>query len=987
MKFTPRLASFFRASQSTTALMVVVAATFSSSASAADFVWNQTDATNDWSLDTNWTPTAAVGGPSAAGASILINTNIGGNSTTNLYTTGNPGTATKTIGLLDIGDSNGTHTYNLATGSGAGLLNFDGNGINAQLNELSTSKGDTISAPITLSSSLDVANASANTLTLSTGGITSATVGIKTLTTSTGNVTISGIIGDGSGPVAVAQNGAGTLTLSAVNTFTGGLTVKNGTVIAGNSVSALGGTATGAVTIGGGVPSGAANATLLGANGLTYANPIIVASGGTGLYTLGNSLGVFPRFSGAITLNNNLTIAESNNPQGGVSSGTYLIASGGISGSGNLTLAGNGGISLSNAGQPSAVNNIDVSGPVSTTGSITNSGTGNALVIVSGIISNASGGVTQNSATSMLTLSAANLYTGPTNINAGVLRVQTSATAISTSSAVNVAAGATLQFNGQSSPNTAQTLTIAGNGTYYTGGALECTSSGGYLGNVVLAADSTISGTNANNTLTVGTVAVTTITGSGRNLTTTGAGNVTLAGSLNTGTGRLTKTGTGLLTLSGANSFTGLTSINQGTVVLNISTALDGGGNITFGGGTLRYTANNNVDYSSRIINSTAPISIDTNSQNRTFAGGLAASNIGGLTKLGAGTLTLAGTNSHTGVTTVSGGQLAVSDTSALPGTIFADVTGAVSQGGAYAGVQGWLGSGKVAAGSVGAIALTGTSSENIDFTGYPNLMLGASTNVTYTGTITPAGGTYRLGGGSGTITLSNTNALTGTNSWVVGARSGTGSSGGGVTLSAANDLTGTTTVASSTLTFNSSTAGVATSDLTVNGGATLVFNYAAGNLGGDNNVTRAKSVQLNGATLNVTGNTGGNSTETITNALAFDSGASTVTLSPAAGKRSLLSAGTFARTSGGTVLFRGTSLGTDLLATLNVSSTSISFGTAPTLNGTGTAGGSGGSTTVGILAGVYGDTANNGTGLGATGGLVTHDAAKGVRLLDTSTE
>ena len=960
----------------------------SHSAQAADFDWNQTDSPNDWSLDTNWTPTAAVGGPSAAGTSVLINTNIGGTSTINLFTTGNPGTATKTVGRLDIGDTDGSNGYTIATGTGSGVLNFDGNGSNAQLNQLSTSGNNIISAPITLTSSLDISNAAAsNTLTLSTGGITSGTAGTKTLTTTTGNVLISGIIGNGSGTVAVVQDGAGTLTLSGANTFTGGLTVKNGTVIAGNSVSALGGTGTGAVTVGGGAGSGAANASLLFANSLNYANPITVASGGTGTYTIGNSAGAVT-LSGGITLNNNATISETNIGGTGFSSGQYLNISGAITGSGNLTLAGNGAISTNNSGQPSAVNNLLLSSTVGTTGSITNSGTGTAIVNISGAISNASS-LTQNSATSMLILSSANTYTGATNVNAGVLKI-TNATAISTSSAVNVASGATLQIQANS-PLTAQTLTISGNGTSYSTGALESTNTASYLGNVILAADSTISSDLATTTLTVGTVGSTTITGSGKNLTVTGAGNTTLSGSLNTVAGTLTKIGTGRLTLSGTNAFTGLTSIDRGTLSLNISTALNGGGNITFGGGTLQYTTNNSVDYASRIINSTGPISIDTNGQSRTFSSGLAASNSGGLTKIGSGTLTLSGTNLYTGVTAVNDGLLAVSATSALPSTssIFTAVTGALNQGGAYTGVQGWLDSGKLMSSSIGAIALTGSSSENINFNtrGFTNLMLGASTNVTYTGTITPGSAGYRLGGGAGVITLTNTNALTGSNALTVGARTGNGSSGGGVIVGAANDLTGATTVAASSLTFNSATAGVATSDVTVNGGTTLAINYASGNLAGDNTVTRAKSVQLNGATLTVTGNTGGNSTENITNALTISSGGSTMTLSSAAGKRAILAAGSFARNSGGTVLFRGTSLGADSLATFNVSSTSIGFGTGPTLNGTGTAGGSAGTSTVGILTGGYGDTTTGGNGLGSTGGLVTYDATKGVRLLDTSNE
>ena len=150
---------------------------------------------------------------------------------------------------------------------------------------------------------------------------------------------------------------------------------------------------------------------------------------------------------------------------------------------------------------------------------------------------------------------------------------------------------------------------------------------------------------------------------------------VTLAGVIDsTNTAGLTKTGGGILTLSGANTYTGVTTIGpaaaNNTAIssflrLNNALALGGGGNLTFTGGTLRYTGNNKVDYSGRIVGSTGAINIDTNGQSVTFASALAASNNQGLTKLGAGTLTLSGAanNAYTGTTTLSGGTLRIDNT------------------------------------------------------------------------------------------------------------------------------------------------------------------------------------------------------------------------------------------------------------------------------------------------------------------------------------
>ncbi|MEI8372586.1 MAG: autotransporter-associated beta strand repeat-containing protein [Planctomycetota bacterium] len=123
----------------------------------------------------------------------------------------------------------------------------------------------------------------------------------------------------------------------------------------------------------------------------------------------------------------------------------------------------------------------------------------------------------------------------------------------------------------------------------------------------------------------------------------------------------LTKTGNSTLTLSATNTYTGTTTISGGTLALANANALPSTGNsIAFSGGALQYSTSNMLDYSPQIVNSTDAIQIDTNGQSVSFGSNLAASNIGGLTKLGAGTLILSGNNSYNGVTSVRGGTLAL---------------------------------------------------------------------------------------------------------------------------------------------------------------------------------------------------------------------------------------------------------------------------------------------------------------------------------------
>ena len=69
--------------------------------------------------------------------------------------------------------------------------------------------------------------------------------------------------------------------------------------------------------------------------------------------------------------------------------------------------------------------------------------------------------------------------------------------------------------------------------------------------------------------------------------------------------------------------------------------------------------------------------------------------------------------------------------------------------------MTGWLNGGKINTASNGGLALIGTSNESINMAGYPLLSLGAALpGTTYSGVLTPAGTTYYLGGGGGTLTF-----------------------------------------------------------------------------------------------------------------------------------------------------------------------------------------------------------------------------------------
>ncbi len=122
----------------------------------------------------------------------------------------------------------------------------------------------------------------------------------------------------------------------------------------------------------------------------------------------------------------------------------------------------------------------------------------------------------------------------------------------------------------------------------------------------------------------------------------------------------------------------------------------------------------------------------------------------------------------------------------------------------------------RVVIASTGTIAADNHDSTNFDLNtpGLAGIYFGAVGAVNYSGTLTPNGTTYRLGGGGGTLTLANTNALTGAgNSATIR---------GNVTLAAANDLDGGAVLSSgSSLTVgNSGSLGAGT--LTISGLATV---------------------------------------------------------------------------------------------------------------------------------------------------------------------
>lgn len=294
------------------------------------------------------------------------------------------------------------------------------------------------------------------------------------------------------------------------------------------------------------------------------------------------------------------------------------------------------------------------------------------------------------------------------------------------------------------------------------------------------------------------------------NGTTAGAGGETPSGVWNTtntfwnsdpdGSGSVTGWTQGNLPIFSAGSdATGVYEVEvEGT--RDISGLIVGNGEVDFTVGTsgaLRLTADSNIS-----VGSGASSIATTIQQSGTRA--LAKSGVGNLiisgnlaqtggTSLLGGNMVLSGNNSAaTGATSVASGVLRVDAANSIPGSarnLTANATGSLVFGPSFGtgNIQPALNN-RVVASSAGTIAADHYATTNFDFTaaGFTAAYFGAESDVNYTGTLTPNGTAYQLSGNGGTLTMANTNALT-------GARTLT--SRGNVVLAADNNYTGATTV------------------------------------------------------------------------------------------------------------------------------------------------------------------------------------------------
>ncbi|MFM8494421.1 MAG: autotransporter-associated beta strand repeat-containing protein, partial [Planctomycetia bacterium] len=269
----------------------------------------------------------------------------------------------------------------------------------------------------------------------------------------------------------------------------------------------------------------------------------------------------------------------------------------------------------------------------------------------------------------------------------------------------------------------------------------------------------------------------------------------TLAATIS-GTGGMTKTGAGMLTLTGTNSYAGTTTVADGILTITSTAALPGyasAGRVSVAdGGTLAVT-NAVADAAVASILGTgnlapgATFGFDTAAGNRTYPSALSGSF--GVVKLGTNTLTLSGSQSYTGPTTISGGTLAF--TFGRNQTLAGPITGPGSLAKSGSGALLLTASSSHAGGTlitggtlqIGAGGTTGWISGAVSNDGA--LAFHRSDDVVFSDGISGSGSVVQAGGGR--LTLSGSNAyaggtlITGTGSLAVAAAAALGS--GTITL------------------------------------------------------------------------------------------------------------------------------------------------------------------------------------------------------------
>jgi fibronectin-binding autotransporter adhesin len=325
------------------------------------------------------------------------------------------------------------------------------------------------------------------------------------------------------------------------------------------------------------------------------------------------------------------TLSISNDASLGASSGTLTLDGGNLqvsdllsnmSGRPIVLGAGGGAIDVANA-----FGILTIAQPISGTGSLTTS-------------------------ENILVLTGENTYTGGT-IAEGTLLLGDGGTSGSITG--DVAIASTLVFNRSDAITFAGNISGGGQVSTY-GPMVVLTSNNTYRGGTSLLAGTLQIGNGGATGSIVGNVQ----SSPGATLAFDRSDSITFDGDIS-GAGSVAQNGAGTLLLSGGNTYSGGTTINAGTLSVSGDTNLgDVSGALTLDGGALQVTGTAFQSTARSVVLGNSGGAFDITDAANIFTVAQTLSGAGGLAKVGAGTLVLAGNNTYTGGTTIRGGTVQV---------------------------------------------------------------------------------------------------------------------------------------------------------------------------------------------------------------------------------------------------------------------------------------------------------------------------------------